>query len=179
MDADDISAPNRLQTQLEFLKNHPEIAFIGARGEFFHKVPGDLKQYYWFVNQPQAKDFLMTLPFVHASIMMRREVIRKIGGYSTEQAVIRSEDYDMLMRAYALGYTGVNMADVMYFIRLDEGTYQRRKYCYRLNECIVKFRGFSKLGLMPKGILYAIKPLIVGLIPIKLLNALKRRYYKT
>ena len=121
----------------------------------------------------------MTLPFVHASIMVRREVIRKIGGYSTEQAVIRSEDYDMLMRAYALGYTGVNMADVMYFIRLDEGTYQRRKYCYRLNECIVKFRGFSKLGLMPKGILYAIKPLIVGLIPIKLLNALKRRYYKT
>ena len=65
------------------------------------------------------------------------------------------------------------MADVMYFIRLDEGTYQRRKYCYRLNECIVKFRGFSKLGLMPKGILYAIKPLIVGLIPIKLLNNMK------
>ena len=160
MDADDISAPNRLQTQLEFLKNHPEIAFVGARGEFFHKVPGDLKQYYWFVDQPQAKDFLMTLPFVHASIMMRREVIRKIGGYSIEQAVIRSEDYDML-------------------IRLDEGTYQRRKYCYRLNECIVKFRGFSKLGLMPKGILYAIKPLIVGLIPIKLLNNLKKRYYKT
>lgn len=179
MDADDISAPNRLQTQLEFLKNHPEIAFVGARGEFFHKVPGDLKQYYWFVDQPQAKDFLMTLPFVHASIMVRREVIRKIGGYSTEQAVIRSEDYDMLMRAYALGYTGANMADVMYFIRLDEGTYQRRKYCYRLNECIVKFRGFSKLGLMPKGILYAIKPLIVGLIPIKLLNNLKKRYYKT
>ena len=87
--------------------------------------------------------------------------------------------YDMLMRAYALGYTGANMADVMYFIRLDEGTYQRRKYCYRLNECIVKFRGFSKLGLMPKGILYAIKPLIVGLIPIKLLNNLKKRYYET
>ena len=32
MDADDISAPNRLQTQLEFLKNHPEIAFVGATG---------------------------------------------------------------------------------------------------------------------------------------------------
>ena len=45
----------------------------------------------------------MTLPFVHASIMMRRDVIQKVGGYSTEQAVIRSEDYDMLMRAYALG----------------------------------------------------------------------------
>lgn len=179
MDADDISAPTRLQTQLDFLNSHPEIAFVGTRGEFFHETLGDLKQHYWFVKQPQPKDFLMTLPFVHASIMIRRDVIQKIGGYSAEQAVIRSEDYAMLMRAYAMKYVGVNLPDAMYFIRLNESTYQKRKYCYRLNECIVKFRGFSKLGLMPKGVLYAIKPLIVGLIPIKLLNALKRRYYKT
>ena len=39
MDADDISVPNRLQTQLKFLKNHPEIAFVGARVNFFIKFP--------------------------------------------------------------------------------------------------------------------------------------------
>ena len=119
----------------------------------------------------------MTLPFVHASLMFRAGVLRELGGYRETWMVKRSEDYDLLMRAYALGYYGNNLPAPLYGIRLDNDTYRRRKYRYRFCECLAKWSGFSAMGLMPMGIPYAIKPLVVGLLPVGILNALKVKYY--
>lgn len=178
MDADDYSYPQRLKEQTEYLCEHGEVSFVGSAGEYFSETPGDMGERYWFVEAPQSKDFLMTLPFVHASIMFRAEVLRAAEGYSKQRYVTRSEDYDLLMRLYAAGCTGVNLPAALYGIRLNEATYRRRKYRYRLNECAVKWIGFRRMGLMPRGIPFAVKPLIVGLIPIRLLNAMKKKYYK-
>ena len=119
----------------------------------------------------------MTLPFVHASIMFRREAILAVSGYADDASVDRSEDYDMLLRMYAQGMRGDNLKDAVYYFREDSSAFRRRKYRYRLKEASVKCRGFSKLDLMPGALPYVIKPLIVGLIPVKVLDALKRRYY--
>ena len=177
MDADDVSMPTRLEKQVEALRNGPGLSFVGTKGQFFTEQPGDLQKCYWFVAEPGKEDFLMTLPFVHASLMFRAEVLRELGGYSGKRYVKRSEDYDLLMRAYAKGFQGINLPVSLYAIRLDAGTYQRRKYRYRFHECAVKWVGFTSMGLMPRGIPYAVKPLIVGLLPVGLLNRLKEKYY--
>lgn len=177
MDADDVSMPSRLAEQVTYLDETPDIDFVGTKGEYFCREPGDLGKNYWFLSRPQKTDFLMTLPFVHASLMFRTEVLRALGGYRDSRTVRRSEDYDLLMRAYAAGFHGANLAAPLYGIRLDPESYQRRKYRYRFTECLVKWRGFSRMGLMPRGIPYAIKPLFVGLIPNKVLEAMKERYY--
>ena len=178
MDADDYSHPHRLKTQLDLLESRPELAFAGTRGRFFRREPGDMAEDYWFVRRPRAEDFLMTLPYVNASLMFRREVLEAAGGYDTGKWAFRSEDYELLMRLYAGGCRGENIDEPLYFIRLDEDTHRRRKYRYRLNECRVKWRGFSRMGLMPKGIPYALKPLAVGLLPRGTLEQLKRGYYR-
>ena len=178
MDADDYSYPQRLKEQADYLCEHKDVDFVGCAGEYFSENPGDMGQRYWFVETPEKKDFLMTLPFVHASLMFRAEVLRSIEGYSWKKYVTRSEDYELLMRLYAAGHKGVNLEQSLYGIRLNESTYRRRKYRYRLNECAVKWIGFCRMGLMPKGILYTVKPLIVGLIPVRILNFLKEKYYK-
>lgn len=178
MDADDISAPNRLEREYEFLSQTPEYAFVGTRSGIFSNQPNDGKSCYWYVERPAAKDFLMTLPFAHPSIMFKRSAICQVGGYRTTRRVMRSEDYDLLMRLYEIGAIGVNLADTLYYLRNDEQTLRKRKYRYRFCECIVKMEGFSKLGLMPRGIAFALKPLVVGLIPNPLLNNLKQNYYK-
>jgi glycosyltransferase involved in cell wall biosynthesis len=178
MDADDYSSPDRLEKQLAFLQSNRKYAFVGGKGRFFEHYPGDRNEEYWFCQNPQNQDFLMTLPFVHASLMFRKDILKGIGGYRTEKQVIRSEDYDLLMRLYAQGLKGFNIDKVLYYIREDQNTFKRRKYRYRLNECYVKWNGFSKLRLMPKGIIYALKPLLVGLTPNQILSLLKRKYYK-
>lgn len=177
MDSDDYSSPDRLKKEREFLKANEKYSFVGSKGQYFEHSLGDCKQNYWYFAEPRKKDFLMTLPFVHASLMFRKEVLQKVNGYRTIKMVTRSEDYDMLMRLYSAGYIGANINETLYYIRQDKNTYKKRKYRYRFYECFVKWQGFSHMRLMPQGILYAMKPLVVGLIPTKLLNWLKNKYY--
>lgn len=178
MDADDISHPERLKKQKAFLESRPELAFTGTRGLFFKNRPGDMDRAYWFVKQPKKKDFLMTLPFVHASLMLRHDVLYRTNGYSEDVKIVRSEDYELLMRLYANGQEGENIDEPLYYIRMVKDTYLRRKYRYRVNESYVKWKGFAEMGLMPGAIPYAVKPLAVGLIPAQLLEKMKRLYYK-
>ena len=178
MDGDDISAPDRLEKQAKFLKTS-SFDFVGSRGMYFNKTIGDMgDDFYPFYSEPQKKDFLITLPFLHASIMFRREVFEKIPGYSNEKITVRNEDYDMLIKMYSVGLKGANLNDTLYYYRTDNTTFKKRKYRYRFNETAVKWRGFYRCGLFPKGIIYALKPLIIGLLPVSLLEKIKKQYYK-
>lgn len=177
MDADDISAPNRLQRQLDFLKSHPKAAFVGSRGEFFIHRMGDDGACYPFCRVPKASDFLFSLPYVHASLLFRREALEQVHGYDSRRCAVRAEDYDLLLRLYGAGRYGVNLEDVLYYIRRDKKQYVRRKYRYRFHEAYVKLKGFQKLNLMPEGILYAAKPLFVGLLPAGFVKILQQHYY--
>jgi len=177
MDADDACTSNRLSVQMRFLEAHPQFSFVGLRGERFCKKPGDRENSYWFVKEPRKNDFLMTMPFVHGSLMFRQESVMRVEGYDESAKVERSEDYDMLLRMYAKGMLAANSSDAIYYIREDENALRRRKYRYRWKETVVKLRGFSSLGLMPKGLFYAIKPLVVGLLPQVVLDRIKNPYY--
>ena len=46
MDADDISMPGRLAEQVDVLDHFRNIDFVGTKGEYFSKEPGDMGEYY-------------------------------------------------------------------------------------------------------------------------------------
>ncbi len=177
MDADDWSAPKRMEILVRFLERHPEYDFAGSRGEYFIKSIGDDGEKYWYCKNPMPEDFLFSLPFVHASLMFRRESLVFVNGYDGSKRATRVEDYDLLLRMYAKGMRGYNVSETLYYCRRDKLQYQRRKYRYRFLEAAVKYRGFLALGLMPQGVVYVAKPLVVGLIPIPAMRLLQKRYY--
>lgn len=176
MDGDDISAAERLFRQSEFLGENPAYDFVGVRSLYFKKMVGDCgKRCYPFYPFPEKKDFLVTLPFMHPTLMFRKRVFDVVHGYSTERLVTRNEDTDMLLKMYEAGFKGANIDEVLYYYRLDA---KKRKYRYRFNETAVKWRGFYRCGLFPRGIPFALKPLVVGLVPDKLLDKIKAHYYE-
>jgi len=146
MDADDVSPPARLERQYAFLESNPQYAFVGAKGAYFYEKPADRQDGYWYVSRPEPKNFLMTLPFVHASILFRREVFEAVAGYRSLRRVMRAEDYDLLLQLYERGFRGANLPEILYYIRMDEATLRRRKYRYRFPECAVKLEFFSGWG---------------------------------
>lgn len=177
MDSDDISHPQRLAYQVKCLEENPEYGFVGCKGQYFHEKIYDEKECYRFLNKPQAEDLLFSLPFVHASCVFRREILDAVGGYDISTNRFRVEDYDLLLRIYEKGFCGLNIENVLYYIRRDPAQYKRRKYRFRFNEVSMKYHACRKLGYWPRGIGYVIKPLIVGLIPISLLKKIQKKYY--
>lgn len=170
-DADDISEINRVEEQVDFLKKNHEYGFVGSSINLFNNKG------VWAAKskpeKPTKKDFLFAIPFAHASLMFRAQVLKDIGGYRVAKETRRVEDYDMVMRSYISGYRGYNLQKILYNYRVDNETFQRRKLRYRIDEVKVRYKRFNELGLFPIGIVYAIKPIIVGLIPHKILHKIK------
>mgnify|MGYP002762548645 CR=1 FL=1 len=98
MDADDISLPERLGQQVRFLKANPKIGvvgtqhvWIGADGEVTHRpsLPTDPSFIAWRL--------LFVTCIVHPSILARRSLIRRMGGYAAWAEY--GEDYELWTRA--------------------------------------------------------------------------------
>lgn len=91
-DHDDLSSPERLQKQIDYLAAHPECALVGTeavqidnqdRPAFRLLRPDDVESIRWYLCFDNA--------FIHSSVMFRRAVIREeFGGYPQS---FHSEDY--------------------------------------------------------------------------------------
>lgn len=172
MDADDISRIDRFEKQVEFLDRNFDYALVGSSAQLFDEngVWGKRQM----KKKPQKKDFLFGSPFIHPTILIRKEILIKSGVYKVSKETLRTEDYDLFMRLYALNYKGFNIQEDLFLYREDNLSYKKRKYKYRIDEAKVRYDGFKKLELMPIGLVYVLKPLIVGLVPHKILKLVRR-----
>lgn len=172
-DDDDYSHPERFKKQIEFLYNNPDIAFIGTACELFDST-GKVYGERIMPKKIDKNSFLYNSPFIHGSMMFRKEIFSD-NRYRTIGKLKRYEDYDLFMTLTAKEYKSANMSEKLYSFYFEP---KARKISFksRKDEYKVRIEGFKKLGLMPKGFFYALKPLILGLIPHKLFLKLKAKH---
>lgn len=171
MDDDDWSHPTRFAEQLAFLRAHPETAFVGCCVNLWREgVVGErlLPEY------PTAKDFYFVQPFIHPSLLFRREALEAVNGYSEDKYCILCEDYDMLLRLYTAGYSGANLPEKLLDYTIPLTAKGSRKMRHRWNESVTRYRRFRDLGCLPAALPWVAKPLAVGLLPEGLLKRLKK-----
>lgn len=173
MDADDISRTNRFEIQMNYLEKHPDVDMVGCDALIFNDdgVWGKFQK----SPYPNKRDFLRNSPFVHPTIIMKKTVLVRLQGYTVEKITRRTEDYDLFMRFFAAGYKGVNLIEPLLFYREDNEAYKRRPYRYRIDEMRIRYRGFKRLGLLPLALPFVIRPLIVGLIPHRILRIFRQK----
>ncbi len=171
IDDDDYCVPDRLEKQIDFLDKNLEYSFVGTQAFFFDEFG------VWKTSKPKEnptkEDFLWNSCFLNPSVMFRKKDIDKVGLYRVAKETRRGQDYDLFMRLYAQGYYGYNMQQPLIYYYRGKNSYVKCKYKYRIDEAKIRYLNFKKLNLLPKNFLYVIKPLIVGLIPIKLLEKKK------
>ena len=129
---------------------------------------------YQYPERPTKMDFLWNSPFAHPSVMIRKEILDRVGGYLDKPRTKRCEDFDLWMRLYEAGYKGYNIQKPIFEYYEGRNSYGKRKFKYRIAEMRTRIYGYHRLGLMPKGALYAVKPLIVGLIPKCILAGIRK-----
>lgn len=163
MDADDISLPNRLKIQAEFLDNNLEYAFVGSAVERFDEN-GVWKRTY-IKNEPSKDSFYKSSGFVHPTIMIRKAALDAVNNYRVAWFTNRCEDYDLWMRLYANGFKGYNIDEILFQYYEGKDSFPKRKYRYRICEAVMRAKGYASLNMYPKGAIFLFRPLIVGLLP--------------
>ena len=97
MDGDDISIPERLEIQHNYLLNHSEVKLVGSNIIFFtdDKVTGisNLKLY----PKTKLNFFLHTIGLPNVTWMARAEFFKK---FNYNPKIFSAEDQDLLLRAY-------------------------------------------------------------------------------
>lgn len=98
MDSDDVSRPERFAVQLAHMQAHPEIAVLGTNTDELDADGAFFPCSDFHPEHPaQIRERLMVASAMcHPSVMMRRDMIRALGGYRA--AFKHCEDYDLWLR---------------------------------------------------------------------------------
>ena len=164
MDDDDISMEKRLEKEYDFLERHPQYEWVGTNAELFDG--GGTWGTDFMPERPRAEDFLRYSPYIHPSVMFRRQFLVECGGYQTAELTRRCEDYELFMRLHGRGARGYNIQESLLAYREDKTSYQRRTARTRGSEAVVRLDGFHKLGILrPDTLAYVLRPLVAGAVP--------------
>ncbi len=92
MDADDISSPNRLEKQLEFLKDNPAVDVIGTNMVGFRSDGSTLNFEYPSTHEEILAAMLFFNPIAHPTVMMKKRVITMLDPFY-QTRFLHAEDY--------------------------------------------------------------------------------------
>lgn len=97
-DADDVSLPNRLQDEVNFMEKHPGVGLLGGAVRWIDAQGQSLRT---VDDYPTEDDKIRAVlkernPFWHPTVLMLREAYVRAGGYRLPSAP--SDDYDLWLR---------------------------------------------------------------------------------
>ncbi len=125
MDADDVSAPERLAKQVAFLEGHPDIALVGT--PYYHiDAQGMVAAQ---IDVPTGDDQIREALkekncFGHGTIMARRSALVACGGY--DERFVWAQDYDLWLRM-AEQHRLANLDEPLYYWRSTEACVSHAK----------------------------------------------------
>ncbi len=120
MDADDISKPNRLEVQLNFMEQNQDIDICGSFVKLIDNVGnirGKIKKP--VTDKEIKKELFWLTPLLHPTWFAKREVFEKLKGYDEKWDYV--EDFEFLTRA-----KDFKMANISKYLLLFRSQRQRR-----------------------------------------------------
>ena len=123
-DADDVSHSERFQRQVEYLTANPNIGLLGT-SYYVIDQNGQILD----ISRPPNGDAQLRESlergniFCHGSVMMRRDILEKVGGYNEYFQV--TQDYDLWLRISEQSEIA-NMDEVLYQLRFDAASMTRK-----------------------------------------------------
>jgi glycosyltransferase involved in cell wall biosynthesis len=128
-DADEISKPTRLERQVEYLDNNPDVQVVGCWCEIVGQNGEHIINEQISADRDFGVDDLVRNGpgLTHGSVMMRREALETLDGYREEFKY--AQDYDLWLRvADEFGKGAIDyIPEVLYERRIEAGQIANRK----------------------------------------------------
>ena len=155
MDSDDISEKNRLEEQISFIKesNNDLVGSWALSISEEGKVLGTIEPP--VTHLEIRKKIMFHNPFLHPSILFRKEILEKVGFYNPK--FNGAEDYDLYFRVMSENFRVSNMPKFLLRLRETTGSFMRGGN-WKLQRSIylnVKKNAMKNLGFsIPRDLFY-------------------------
>jgi glycosyltransferase involved in cell wall biosynthesis len=153
MDGDDISLPQRLETQLRFLREHSDIVLLGSRVRLIDPFGVALyESSHKLTHQEIEREMLDGIGWavVHPAAMMRATAVRAAGGYRSDR--VPTEDLDLFLRMSEIGKLA-NLPDILLEYRQHHASANHtRVEEQNRNKRVILTEAYARRGLtLPAG----------------------------
>ncbi|EHH2482020.1 glycosyltransferase [Vibrio parahaemolyticus] len=139
MDADDISMPNRLEIQLDFLRmNNKDL--VGSSVILINEDGIEVSEMYPPKRNIKEAAKYKTVCF-HPTWLARREVFDALNGYRFAKHV---EDYDFILRALSYGFNLSNTEELLLKYRIRSASVSNTKFLSQIRNSFELQRKYSK-----------------------------------
>lgn len=164
IDCGDIAFEKKFEVQLNFLGENKDICGVGTWANLIDEkgnVIGELK--YPTEYEEIKKIILRYNPFVHPSLVFRRELFDEIGPY--DESFEYAQDYDLVLRAVSK-FKIVNLPEILLNYQVSEEAISFKKL-KKQELCALKIRAkaLSQYEYPKWQSLYLLKPSLSFLIP--------------
>lgn len=173
MDSDDISLPNRFEVEYNYLEENPDITVVGCKCHCIDENDKIYKEFQIHSGNVSFYDAIKKAQTIHPTTMMRKDALLSVDGYTVNSLTLRAEDYDLWCKMTKKGYKIFNLDTILLLYREGLQGMKKRKYKFRIQEAKLKYMWMKKEKVPFSIYLYAVKPLIVGLIPSSLMKIYK------
>ncbi len=124
LDADDIALPERLSRQAECFAEQSTLVLLGSWAERIDEQGHRIGAVRPETKPERLRQILQqSNPFVHSSIMMRTDLLRRLGGY--RHPFLGAEDFDLWLRMSEHGVIA-NLPETLVRYRVHGGNVSRR-----------------------------------------------------
>ncbi len=129
LDADDLAEPHRLEMQLAYLQEHPEVGLLGSAYYILRKgVLGARPRPMPLEDARLRRSLVRRNPFMHSSVMIPRRVFDVVGVYNEKLPIML--DHDLFIRI-AREFRVANLAEPLAIKRVhDDAYFQSRSHTW-------------------------------------------------
>jgi len=162
-DFDDVSYPERLKRQVEFLDAHPQVGLVGS-----WYVLDDANRGERYVRQYPVDDYSLrrrmskAIPFAHTLVTIRTDALRQVGGIAEVDNITDLRTWIAIAHA---GWQLANVPEVLgeHFVYAESFWHKNFKYARRQRELArVQLNAIFRLGLGWWRVVYPLGRLVYG-----------------
>ncbi|WP_103030328.1 glycosyltransferase [Salinibacter altiplanensis] len=171
MDDDDISFPDRLERQVAYLDDHPNVDILSGWAIDCDADGKPLRLRQVPVSHGEIVRLIWTIPMIHPAVIFRREAVLEAGSYSKK--LRRRQDYDLWFRCAAEGHRFDNLPEPLIYYRFTDNYYDKNDLSTAIEQVKIGWRGCRLVGAGPIAYIGVLAPLVRALLPRQLSKVLQ------
>ena len=179
MDSDDISYLDRCEKMINRFNEKKDLVILGGQISEFQDSVDEIKSSR--IVPTEYKDILKFArrrsPFNHPTVMYKKSVILKDGGYPSSG---RKEDLDLFLHLLSKGYYAENLDDYLLYYRADIENIARRRTWNNCKEYISIIKKYWKIGFcrFSDFLFVLISQIVLFVVPTKLFIAINYKFLR-